>query len=151
MNHFPRSASLTYRVQGFWSDIGWQGPDFGMKSHPGDITSPIAATLSRAWGYRAQHAHMRLSPARTTRMLEPFQDMWRGHTSFCCSYTWPIWNQMSACAKGLGGFRRMRSKQAKDSSYFPCCLYIMPKRKRISFALSKSKSCINQDSRHIKK
>lgn len=24
-------------------------------------------------------------------------------TSFCCSWTWPIWNQMSSSVKGLGG------------------------------------------------
>jgi len=62
-------------------------------------------------------------------------------TSFCCSYTCPIWNQMLAWASGLGGLQRIWSKHCRESSYFPCCLYIMPRQERISFALSKSKSC----------
>jgi hypothetical protein len=43
-------------------------------------------------------------------------------TFFCCSKMCLIWNQISACARGLGGLRRMRSKQSSDSSNLPCCL-----------------------------
>jgi hypothetical protein len=47
-----------------------------MRSHLDDITSLIVAILSRAWDYHAQHAHMHLWPARTTKTSHP---VCRGH------------------------------------------------------------------------
>lgn len=33
-------------------------------------------------------------------------------TSFCCSYTCPIWNQMFACARELGGLDAVKAYEA---------------------------------------
>ena len=40
----------------------------------------------------------------------------RLHTSFCCSWTWPIWNHMSSSVNGLGGFVTMYLKHCDDIS-----------------------------------
>lgn len=45
--------------------------------------------------------------------------MWRGKelisklTSFCCSWTWPTWNQMSSSVRGRGGSFTMYLKHCK--------------------------------------
>ena len=37
-------------------------------------------------------------------LVKAYNGTWVTHTSFRCSWTWPIWNQISSSVNGLGGF-----------------------------------------------
>jgi hypothetical protein len=126
--HGPRDTNSVRpesRPQGSWSNIEWQDLGSGTMTRLGGITNRVVEGPLHVKDYPRPPVRTRFWPFRAacSRSIYITKDSRpRSLTSFCCSYTWPIWNQISACASGLGGFRKMRSKHTRLSSYLPCCL-----------------------------